>query len=534
MATVYGNTYTGDGYGEQVYLDYSVSQTGSKFTVTAKAGIKATTKAISIDTSAMLVDSVMCGIYTGSYQSTDYDSNQKAFTLSKGSTKQLVSKTLTFDKSKTGSQVVTVKAYSLISWLGLIMTEATTSNSSYVGANLTVPQKTSYAIKFNANGGSGTAPTDLTKWDSETAYLPNNTFTRKGYDFVGWGTSESGGTIYLEGAAYTGNAAATLYAIWKSNYIAPTLSNLTATRVALVDEEYVETDDGNLAHVKFNYSVPYEDYEELSHTIKIGIKATDEDEYTYVSVEGEYELVDAVITGIVLDTEKAYDIIAMIEAEGYTAVSRHTYIAAAYYIIDVNTDGTAIGFGTAVDDEDNGLISGFPIAINDESGEKAFSVGLDGIPHCRNVNSDFGTIFDLIYPVGSIYMSVNATNPGTLFGGTWEQIQDKFLLAAGSSYEAGSAGGSADASVIAHTHTVTGTAASNGAHTHSMNKQWSDGSGSSSAYMKTSNRTLTTKSTASAGAHTHSVTGTAASTGVAAAGKNMPPYLAVYVWKRTA
>jgi hypothetical protein len=180
------------------------------------------------------------------------------------------------------------------------------------------------------------------------------------------------------------------------------------------------------------------------------------------------------------------------------------------------------------------LISGFPIAINDESGEKAFSVGLDGIPHCRNVNSDFGTIFNLIYPVGSIYMSVNATNPGTLFGGTWEQIQDKFLLAAGSSYEAGSAGGSADASVIAHTHTVTGTAASNGAHTHSMNKQWSDGSGSSSAYMKTSNRTLTTKSTASAGAHTHSVTGTAASTGVAAAGKNMPPYLAVYVWKRTA
>ena len=251
-------------------------------------------------------------------------------------------------------------------------------------------------------------------------------------------------------------------------------------------------------------------------------------------MEGEYELVDAVITGIVLDTEKAYDIIAVIEAEGYTAVSRHTYIAAAYYIIDVNTDGTAIGFGTAVDDEDNGLISGFPIAINDESGEKAFSVGLDGIPHCRNVNSDFGTIFNLIYPVGSIYMSVNATNPGTLFGGTWEQIQDKFLLAAGSSYEAGSAGGSADASVIAHTHTVTGTAASNGAHTHSMNKQWSDGSGSSSAYMKTSNRTLTTKSTASAGAHTHSVTGTAASTGVAAAGKNMPPYLAVYVWKRTA
>lgn len=534
MATVYGNIYKGDGYGEQVYLDYTVSQTGSKLTVIAKAGIKAATKAISIDTSAMLIDSVMCGIYTGTYQSTDYDSNQKAFTLSKGSTKQLVTKTLTFDKSKAGSQTITLKAYSLISWLGLIMTEATTSNSSYVGVNLTVPQKTSYAIKFNANGGSGTPPSDLTKWDSETAYLPYNTLTRKGYDFVGWGTSEAGGTIYLEGAAYTGNAAATLYAIWKSNYIAPTLSNLTATRAARDGEEYVESDDGTLAHVKFNYSVPYEDYEELSHTIKIGIKEVDEDEYSYVLVQGMYELVDVVIESINLDTEKTYDIIAVIEAEGYTAISRHTYIAAAYYIIDVNTDGTAIGFGTAVDDEDNGLISGFPISINDESGNTAFSVGLDGIPYCRNANSDYGTIFNLIYPVGSIYMSANAINPSILFGGTWEQIENKFLLAAGSAYTAGSTGGSADASVIAHTHSVTGTAASNGAHTHSMKEIWSDGSGSKSAYTMSSSRKLTTRSTASAGAHTHSVSGTAASTGVAAAGKNMPPYLAVYVWKRTA
>lgn len=46
-----------------------------------------------------------------------------------------------------------------------------------------------------------------------------------------------------------------------------------------------------------------------------------------------------------------------------------------------------------------------------------------------------------IYPVGSIYLSVNATSPAELFGGTWEQIKDTFLLASGDTYEAGSTGG---------------------------------------------------------------------------------------------
>lgn len=192
----------------------------------------------------------------------------------------------------------------------------------------------------------------------------------------------------------------------------------------------------------------------------------------------------------------------------------------------------------------------------------ALAVRWDGVPEFRNPAGTFASVFDLIYPVGSIYMSVNNVSPANLFGGTWESIQDRFLLAAGTSYSAGSTGGSADASLPAHTHTVSGTAASagahthtvsgtaasNGAHTHSMKEIWSDGSGKESAYTMQSSRTRTTRSTASAGAHTHSVSGTAASNGahthsvsgtaasagVAAAGKNMPPYLTVYMWKRTA
>lgn len=55
---------------------------------------------------------------------------------------------------------------------------------------------------------------------------------------------------------------------------------------------------------------------------------------------------------------------------------------------------------------------------------------------------------DDIYPIGSIYMNINNINPEIVFGGQWEQIQDKFLLAAGSTYTGGDTGGEA-------THTLT-------------------------------------------------------------------------------
>ena len=50
-------------------------------------------------------------------------------------------------------------------------------------------------------------------------------------------------------------------------------------------------------------------------------------------------------------------------------------------------------------------------------------------------------LLDLIYPVGSIYMSVNSASPDTLFGGTWVRLEDVFLLAAGAKHAAGSTGG---------------------------------------------------------------------------------------------
>ena len=68
---------------------------------------------------------------------------------------------------------------------------------------------------------------------------------------------------------------------------------------------------------------------------------------------------------------------------------------------------------------------------------------------------------NLVYPVGSIYWSSKNTNPGTLFGGTWVQIKDRFILAAGDSYSNGATGGAATVTLTvsnmpSHSHTIGG------------------------------------------------------------------------------
>lgn len=127
----------------------------------------------------------------------------------------------------------------------------------------------------------------------------------------------------------------------------------------------------------------------------------------------------------------------------------------------------------------------------------------------------FGTgaktaLLNLLYPVGSIYMSVNNNSPASFMGGTWTRIQDVFPLAAGTTYAAGSTGGSA-------THTMTLDELVN--HTHTYNPAGNSGLNGAiggSGWLPQS---------------------TSAETGSTGGGQPfsiMPPYLAVYTWKRTA
>lgn len=91
------------------------------------------------------------------------------------------------------------------------------SASKNVSFTVTVPAWTSYAINYNANGGSG-APGGQTKWKDQSLTLSSTKPTRTGYSFLGWSTSSTAtSATYSAGGSYTANAAATLYAVWKAN-----------------------------------------------------------------------------------------------------------------------------------------------------------------------------------------------------------------------------------------------------------------------------------------------------------------------------
>ena len=70
------------------------------------------------------------------------------------------------------------------------------------------------------------------------------------------------------------------------------------------------------------------------------------------------------------------------------------------------------------------------------------------------------SIVDLIYPIGSLYWSSKSTNPSDLFGGTWVQIKDKFILAKGDSDTVNATGGHKTKSISvanlpSHNHSFT-------------------------------------------------------------------------------
>lgn len=216
---------------------------------------------------------------------------------------------------------------------------------------------------------------------------------------------------------------------------------------------------------------------------------------------------------IACDVSKVWTIEVKV-TDKLSSTTKAAVIPIAFTLMDFYSTGKGVALGKVATRD------GFDCAM------EAYFTGATALPSGVTIGGK--TLLNLIYPVGSIYMSISSTSPATFLGGTWERIQDRFLLAAGSTYTAGATGGSA-------THTLT--TSEMPSHIHSRikyvsNEDWSLGDasnlGTAEADAYSAGPSVTTSQNVKM---SHWRT---SATGGGAAHNNMPPYLAVYVWKRTA
>jgi hypothetical protein len=129
-------------------------------------------------------------------------------------------------------------------------------------------------------------------------------------------------------------------------------------------------------------------------------------------------------------------------------------------------------------------------------------------------------------------------------------LRNRFVIGAGSTYSVAANGGSKDAIVVSHTHSLTATTGSGGSHSHYVTNGESFGNdGTSSAeetinladglggnvnqyILTTSNNTADFARSSTIADHTHSISGTTDSAGSSGTDANLPPYYALcYIMK---
>ena len=251
-----------------------------------------------------------------------------------------------------------------------------------------------------------------------------------------------------------------------------------------------------------------------------------------------------------------------------------SYIAPSEYSIVKENDEFVLRFNEAVTSGHTVEISALNISTNnlpissslnsESTNETASSskVVYDTIIGVQNTIPKTEDIIDLIYPVGSIYMTVNRDiNPGTILPNTtWQPIgQGRTLIGAGTgkdsanvskTFESGANGGWYNAVAVSHNHSAS--TGSSGGHSHGSGESGysfltstvnvaingtkrtfpSSGSDNHFVYSNSAGSIKQKSSTSSVGGHTHSVN--VNSNGVSGVNRNIQPYLVVNMWVRTA
>lgn len=148
-----------------------------------------------------------------------------------------------------------------------------------------------------------------------------------------------------------------------------------------------------------------------------------------------------------------------------------------------------------------------------------------------------GKVIDLIYPIGSIYMTTSSTSPSSSLGGKWERYAKGRTLVALDTAQTefnsiGKTGG--HKSLASHTHGMSDTSSESGEHSHKVTGDYDARWESNQVYSVRGagyNASGFDIATSSTGGHNHKISGTSSSYGSGSA-QNLQPYQTCYVWRR--
>ncbi len=435
-------------------------------------------------------------------------------------------------------------------------------------------------ITYYGNGTGVTGiPAAQDKLIGGTATISSAVPVRNGFTFLGWNTSPVGsGTGYSGGDSYSTDADLNLYAQWAE---IPEISDITAVRCNSSGAT-TDTDADTYAVIGFGwatdpavtgaaYTIRWVNRENASNT---GSSSG-----TLSGTSGTVSnILCGAATGAVsaIETAYQYDVtITVTDSNGGTGVA-DDFVSRAYYVLDFTAGGLGIGIGAPA--RDGRITTGLPHTADAEErgthyelirnatdatllrsmdweGNETILGDLtaggeikDGSGNVLSGKADAADVYtkeetlalflDRTYPVGAIYLSAVSTSPASLFGGTWERITGKFLLAAtdngssGASQAAGNTGGEATVTLTANQSGQRALSITGGGHSHTVHAKHGTkfASGSTRGFHNDGDVVSNSMAyiDANTGTHSHSVSAANASE----AHENMPPYLAVYVWKR--
>ena len=208
-------------------------------------------------------------------------------------------------------------------------------------------------------------------------------------------------------------------------YSAPAINTFSAWRIT---SSGTASDDGERIAVKMEYAVSSVGGKN-DRTYSLKYKKSSDEYFTQFSsgtAATEYDGTQNFASAPEISADYAY-VVRLEVTDYFQTVFYEIQIPTAFTPMDFRGTGRGVSFGK-VSEKD-----AFEVAMDAEfTGDVEFSGGV-------TVNSK--TLLDWLHPVGSIYQSTDSTDPSTLFGGTWERIKDRFLLAAGDTFAAGKTGG---------------------------------------------------------------------------------------------